>query len=175
MHIQEIFHNYGSCLTLKRTDRRPFWSFYPSVKSTSLLFTEHPLYHPLYPQICPTVYDQFTEELFHFQKISHALQVSLHFQLQLSPLSLSLSHTHTHTESEILLPKSFSFINFRSLESASSNGMLSFEYLLSNVLGLKEESAFWNGNQSLFPQTSYSYPGSRKCPFQRHRLSFENI
>jgi len=80
-----------------------------------LLFTEHPLYHPLYQQIHPTVYDQFTKKLFHFQKISHALQMSLHFQIHLSPPLLSLSHTHT--ELEILLSKSFSFIKSRSLES----------------------------------------------------------
>lgn len=94
--------------------RRPFWSFYPSVKSTSLLFAEHPLYHPLYQQIYPTVYDQFTEDLFHFQKISHALQMSLDFQILLTLPLLSL--TCTHIESKTLLAKSFSFIKFRSLE-----------------------------------------------------------
>lgn len=164
MHIQEIFHNYSSCLTLKRIDRRPFRSFYSSIKSTCLLFTEHPLYHPLYQQICPYNIWSVYWGTIPFSENQSCFAGEFSFS---DPATPTFAQFDTRIQSEILLLKSFSFIKFRILDSASTNGMLSFEYFLINVLGLEEESPFWNGSKSLFPQTSHSYPGGRRCPFPK--------
>lgn len=153
MQIQEIFHNYSSCLTLKRTDRRLFDHFFHPSKAC-LLFTEHPLYHPLYQQICPYNIWSVYWGTIPFSENQSCFAGEFSFS---HPAIPTFAQFVMHIQSEILLLKSFSFIKCRILDSARSNGMLSFYYFLSNVLGLKEESPFWCGSKSLFPQISFIF------------------